>query len=78
MPSLENSQSWVEKYQSRISALLGCIDLYVEVPAVPFTQLAEMPAGPTSADLRAKFLTTRGRKSKRFGPKGTHNTQRQG
>ena len=46
------------------------IDLHVEVPAVPFTQLAEMPPGPTSADLRAQVLGARARQSKRFGPKG--------
>ena len=47
----------VEKYLSRISGpLLDRIDLHVEVPAVPFTQLAEMPPGPTSADLRAQVL----------------------
>ena len=38
----------VEKYLSRISGpLLDRIDLHVEVPAVPFTQLAEMPPRPT-------------------------------
>ena len=46
----------VEKYLSKISGpLLDRIDLHVEVPAVPFTQLAEAPPGPTSADfLRAR------------------------
>ena len=43
----------IEKYLSKISGpLLDRIDLHVEVPAVPFTQLAEMPPGappPTSA-----------------------------
>jgi magnesium chelatase family protein len=63
----------VEKYLSRISGpLLDRIDLYVEVPAVPFTQLAEMPPGPTSADLRAQVLEARARQAKRFGPKGAH------
>jgi magnesium chelatase family protein len=62
----------VEKYLSRISGpLLDRIDLHVEVPAVPFTQLAEMPPGPTSADLRAQVLEARARQTKRFGPKGT-------
>ena len=43
----------VEKYLSKISGpLLDRIDLHVEVPAVAFTQLAEMPPGPTSADIR--------------------------
>ncbi len=42
---------------SKISGpLLDRIDLHVEVPAVPFTQLAEMPPGPSSADLRAQVL----------------------
>ena len=61
----------VEKYLSKISGpQLDRIDLHVEVPAVPFTQLAEMPPGPTSADLRAQVLAARARQSKRFGPKG--------
>jgi magnesium chelatase family protein len=61
----------VEKYLSKISGpLLDRIDLHVEVPAVPFTQLAEMPPGPTSADLRAQVLEARARQSKRFGPRG--------
>ena len=61
----------VEKYLSKISGpLLDRIDLHVEVPAVPFTQLAEMPPGPTSADLRAQVLEARARQSKRFGPQG--------
>jgi magnesium chelatase family protein len=62
----------VEKYLSKISGpLLDRIDLHVEVPAVPFTQLAEMPPGPTSADLRAQVLEARARQAKRFGTKGT-------
>ena len=40
----------MEKYLSKISGpLLDRIDLHVEVPAVPFTQLAEMPPGPPSS-----------------------------
>jgi magnesium chelatase family protein len=61
----------VEKYLSKISGpLLDRIDLHLEVPAVPFTQLAEMPPGPTSAELRAQVLEARARQSKRFGPRG--------
>jgi magnesium chelatase family protein len=61
----------VEKYLSRISGpLLDRIDLHVEVPSVPFTQLAEMPPGPTSADLRTQVLEARVRQSKRFGARG--------
>ncbi len=61
----------VEKYLGKISGpLLDRIDLHVEVPAVPFTQLAEMPPGPTSAELREQVLEARARQSRRFGPKG--------
>jgi magnesium chelatase family protein len=61
----------VEKNLSKISGpLLDRIDLHVEVPAVPLTQLAEMPPGPSSADLRARVLEARARQAKRFGPKG--------
>ncbi len=61
----------VEKYLSRISGpLLDRIDLHVEVPAVPFTQLAEAPPGPTSADLLQLVLAARARQSERFKGKG--------
>ncbi len=61
----------VEKYLSKISGpLLDRIDLHVEVPAVPFTQLAESPPGPTSADLRRDVLRARARQADRFGSKG--------
>lgn len=61
----------VEKYLSKISGpLLDRIDLHVEVPAVPFTQLAEAPPGPKSADMLADVLRARKRQAERFGPKG--------
>jgi magnesium chelatase family protein len=61
----------VEKYLSKISGpLLDRIDLHVEVPAVPFTQLAEAPPGPTSTEFLAEVLRARARQAERFGPKG--------
>jgi magnesium chelatase family protein len=61
----------VEKYLGRISGpLLDRIDLHVEVPAVPFAQLAEAPPGPTSAELLAEVLRARARQAERFGAKG--------
>ena len=61
----------VERYLSRISGpLLDRIDMHVEVPSVPFTQLAEAPPGPTSADLLADVQRARARQAERFGPKG--------
>ena len=32
------------------------VDLHVKVPAVPLTQLAEMPQDPTSAEVREQVL----------------------
>ncbi|WP_083713456.1 YifB family Mg chelatase-like AAA ATPase [Paludisphaera borealis] len=61
----------IEKYLSRISGpLLDRIDLHVEVPSVPFAQLAEMPPGVTSAEIRAQVLEARSRQAHRFGKDG--------
>ena len=61
----------VERYLSRISGpLLDRIDLHVEVPAVPFTQLSEAPPGPTSAELLAQVVRARARQADRFGDRG--------
>jgi magnesium chelatase family protein len=55
---------------SRISGpLLDRIDMHVEVPAVPFTQLSEVPPGPTSADILAEVTKARTRQAERFGGK---------
>ncbi|AGA27615.1 YifB family Mg chelatase-like AAA ATPase [Singulisphaera acidiphila] len=61
----------VEKYLSKISGpLLDRIDLHVEVPAVPFTQLTEAPPGPTSAEFLNQVLKARTLQAQRFGNKG--------
>ncbi len=61
----------VEKYLSKISGpLLDRIDLHVEVPAVPFTQLTEAPPGPTSAEILSQVISARARQAERFGAKG--------
>jgi magnesium chelatase family protein len=65
------SPTQVERYLSKISGpLLDRIDLHVEVPSVPFTQLTEAPPGPTSASLLAQVLEARARQTERFGSKG--------
>jgi magnesium chelatase family protein len=61
----------VERYLSKISGpLLDRIDLHVEVPAVPFTQLAEAPPGPTSTEILQLVLKARARQTARFGTRG--------
>ena len=60
----------VEKSLGRISGPLSDrIDVRVEVPAVPFTQLAEMPPGPTFSEFRAQVLEARAGQSQRFNRK---------
>lgn len=61
----------VERYLGKISGpLLDRVDLHIHVPAVPFTQLAEAPPGPDSAEFLEKVLTARERQRARFGPTG--------
>jgi magnesium chelatase family protein len=50
--------------------VLDRIDLRVDVPAVSFTQLAEMPPGPPSSEFRAQVLEARERHTRRFGCHG--------
>jgi magnesium chelatase family protein len=51
--------------------LFDRIDLHVEVPAVPFTHLAEMPPGPAYSEFRAQVLEARTRQARRFSKKNT-------
>jgi len=61
----------IERYLSRISGpLLDRIDLHIHVPAVPFTQLAEAPPGPSSAEFRETVRQARARQAERFGAAG--------
>ncbi|QDV37833.1 YifB family Mg chelatase-like AAA ATPase [Tautonia plasticadhaerens] len=65
----------VERYLGKISGpLLDRIDLHIHVPAVPFTQLAEAPPGPTSSTILEEVLRARARQLDRFdgGPPGVN------
>ena len=57
----------VERYRSRISGpLLDRIDLRVEVPAVPFRELAGDAGGEPSAAVRARVYVARDAQRRRF------------
>ena len=57
----------IEKYMNKISGpLLDRIDMHIEVPAVPFRDLTEAPAGSSSADMRSQVETARVAQNKRF------------
>mgnify|MGYP002629396605 FL=1 len=59
----------IQKYLSRISGpLLDRIDIHIEVPAVPFDQLADTRQGEVSANIRKRVEGARAIQTKRFKP----------
>jgi magnesium chelatase family protein len=61
----------IERYMGRISGpLLDRIDLHIEVPAVPYQELAARQDGTSSASMRAQVQQARDVQMKRFGGEG--------
>lgn len=61
----------VEKYLGRISGpLLDRIDLHVEVPSVPFEELAKLNDGTNTATMRDQVNRARAAQAERFQSKG--------
>lgn len=67
----------VEKYMAKISGpLLDRIDIHIEVPAVPFKELAGETPGTSSAAMREQVVAARQVQSQRFtGPQAKYNAQ---
>jgi magnesium chelatase family protein len=62
----------IDKYIAKISGpLLDRIDLHIEVPAVPFQELAASADGTSSASMREQVQRARQAQQQRFGP-GSH------
>jgi magnesium chelatase family protein len=58
----------ITRYQARLSGpLLDRIDLHVEVPAMPASELVQAPPGEATADIRARCLQARDRALQRQG-----------
>src|SRR6516162_3579174 len=58
----------IERYMGRISGpLLDRIDLHIEVPSVPFQELAASADGTPSARMREQVLRARDAQRQRFG-----------
>jgi magnesium chelatase family protein len=58
----------IERYMGRISGpLLDRIDLHIEVPAVPFQELAARADGTSSATMREQVHRAREAQRRRFG-----------
>jgi magnesium chelatase family protein len=65
------SQGEVKRYLGKLSGpLLDRIDLFAQVPALEFANLADRSPGEGSAAIRARVTAARDRQSKRFGPNG--------
>jgi magnesium chelatase family protein len=65
------SQGEVKRYLGKLSGpLLDRIDLFAQVPALEFANLADRSPGEGSASIRARVTAARDRQSKRFGPNG--------
>jgi magnesium chelatase family protein len=61
----------IERYMGRISGpLLDRIDLHIEVPAVPYQELAARQDGTSSATMRTQVQEARAAQTKRFGGEG--------
>jgi magnesium chelatase family protein len=61
----------IERYMGRISGpLLDRIDLHIEVPAVPYQELAARQDGTSSAAMRQQVLQARAVQAQRFGGGG--------
>ncbi|MBI1370052.1 MAG: YifB family Mg chelatase-like AAA ATPase [Planctomycetes bacterium] len=64
----EASQQQMDKYLSRVSGpLVDRIDIHIEVPRVPYDQLATKPTGTNSATMRSEVMRARQIQSQRNG-----------
>ena len=75
-PTDELSQRQMDKYLSKISGpLIDRVDLHVEVPPVPYQQLAGKRDGTDSATMRQRVVKARARQADRNGgPLRTNRT----
>lgn len=57
----------IERYMAKVSGpLLDRIDIHIEVPAVPFKELTDGPAGTGSGEMREQVVVARQQQSRRF------------
>lgn len=57
----------IERYMSKISGpLLDRIDIHIEVPAVPYGELASRATGTSSASMKESVISARKRQTERF------------
>src|SRR3989442_9640185 len=68
------SPAQIQRYRTRVSGpLLDRIDLHVEVPAVPFRDLAADERGEESGSVRQRVVSARARQVERYPGSGGPN-----
>ena len=68
------SPAQIQRYRAKVSGpLLDRLDLHVEVPAVPFRDLAADERGEESATIRERVIAARTRQVKRYEGSRTHS-----
>ena len=73
LPTCACSPGERARYLARLSRpLLDRIDLHLDIPVVPYTQLTETAVGEPSAVIRARVLAARARQAARFAGTPTH------
>jgi magnesium chelatase family protein len=66
-PRSRSTPLQIQRYQSRISGpLLDRIDIHIEVPAVPYEQLARLEKGEPSAAIRERVVSARRVQQERY------------
>lgn len=77
--SCKCSPNQVERYLGRLSGpLIDRVDIHVDVPAVPYKELASDRFGTSSADIRESVLRARGRQRSRFSGSVIHTNSQMG
>jgi len=76
IPNHQCNCEWgsILRYRSRVSGpLLDRIDIHVEVPTVSYADLASLPTGDKSVDIRARVNKARAIQQERFKGTGIYN-----
>ena len=73
-----DNRAATERYLAKISGpLLDRIDIHLEVPQIPFRELADKKEGTNSATMREQVLAARDRQRERFGPESSQTESSQ-
>ena len=68
------SAAQIQRYRAKVSGpLLDRLDLHIEVPAVPFRELATEDRGEASEGIRSRVIAARNIQTQRYQESRTHS-----